>query len=135
MGNVKHTRHSDMSKMVDRNMKVIEGIEELRADERQYVKRVEQLGERLIELKNTKKKFRACGVSRGCRRRNGRRRAKTRARRCRLCTQAPNPRQREASYYGCGEVPPSRLAALLRRRWTFLLFVFISFPMNYYFDL
>merc|ERR1719160_1447193 len=55
--NVKHTRHSDMSKMVDRNMKVIEGIEELRADKRQYVKRVEQLGERLIELKNTKKRI------------------------------------------------------------------------------
>merc|ERR1711937_612688 len=55
--NVKHTRHNDMSKMVDRNMKVIEGIEVLRAEKRTFEKRVESLGERLIELKNTKKRI------------------------------------------------------------------------------
>jgi len=55
--NVKHTRHTDMSKMVDRNMSVIEGIEDLRADKRAYEKRVESLSERLIELKNTKKRI------------------------------------------------------------------------------
>merc|ERR1719379_898721 len=55
--NVKLQRHHDMSKMVNRNMKVIEGIEELRADKREFEKRVEGLGERLIELKNTKKRI------------------------------------------------------------------------------
>merc|ERR1719379_1331545 len=55
--NVKLQRHHDMSKMVDRNMKLIEGIEELRAEKRTYEKKVELLGERLIELKNTKKRI------------------------------------------------------------------------------
>merc|ERR1712205_89695 len=34
--NVKLTRHNDMSKMINRNMKVIEGIEELRSEKRTY---------------------------------------------------------------------------------------------------
>merc|ERR1719191_2280046 len=34
--NVKFTRHHDMSKMINRNMKVIEGIEELRLEKRQF---------------------------------------------------------------------------------------------------
>merc|ERR1712118_573188 len=55
--NVKFTRHHDMSKMINRNMKVIEGIEELRADKRVFEKKVESLGERLIELKNAKKRI------------------------------------------------------------------------------
>merc|ERR1719201_2121534 len=55
--NAKLLRHHDMSKMVDRNMNVIEGIEELRAEKRKYEKKVESLSERLIELKNTKKRI------------------------------------------------------------------------------
>jgi hypothetical protein len=55
--NVKLTRHNDMSKMVDRNMNVIAGIEDLRADKRTFEKKVESLSERLMELKNTKKRI------------------------------------------------------------------------------
>merc|ERR1712118_201363 len=96
--NVKFTRHHDMSKMINRNMKVIEGIEELRADKRAFEKKVESLGERLIELKNAKKRISRGDARRGYRLPNGSfRKRKRRARPCPSWGQTPNPWRRKAT--------------------------------------